>query len=116
MACAVQIQRKKAGGRDLEGIASPRKNKDGSIGEFFTNGTDFSSAYTDSGFVYVDCEHGQAQRDEPGPDDVLCFVDWKAAKMDGTSVFVERVLNRRNRYVQFLEEMIDAGMLGNSSE
>lgn len=104
------------GGRDLEGIASPRKNRDGSAGEFFTKATDFSSAYTQTGVLYVDWEHGQAPADEPGKDDVLGFVDWKSARIDDRGVFVERVLNRRNRYVQFLEELIDAGMIGNSSE
>lgn len=104
------------GGRDLEGIVSTRKNKDGSAGEYFTKATDFASPYTDTGMLYVDWEHGQAPADEPGPDDVLGYVDWKSAKIDERGVFVERVLNRRNRYVSFLEELIDAGMLGNSSE
>ena len=104
------------GGRDLEGIASPRKNRDGSTGEYFTKATEFDSAYTDIGFLYVDWEHGQAPYDEPQKDDVLGYVDWKSARIDERGVFVERVLNRRNRYVQFLSELIDAGLIGNSSE
>jgi hypothetical protein len=66
--------------------------------------------------VAIDWEHGMAPADEPGPDDLLGRVDWKSARIDEKGLFVERVLNRRNRYVQFLEELIDAGLIGNSSE
>lgn len=104
------------GGRDLEGIASPRTNPDGSTGEYFTKSTEFDSSYTSMDLVAVDWEHGMAPEDEPGPDDVLGKVDWKTAKIDDKGLFVERVLNRRNRYVQYLEELIDAGLIGNSSE
>lgn len=104
------------GGRDLEGIASPRKNKDGTTGEFFTKATVLDSPYTNLDLVAVDWEHGIAPRGEPGPDDVLGRVDWKSARVDERGVFVERVLDRRNRYVQYLEALIDAGLIGNSTE
>lgn len=104
------------GGRDLEGIANNRRNADGSRGEFFSPRTDFKSAYTDIGVLYVDWEHGAAPAGEPDADDVLGFVDWKTARIDDKGLFVERVLNRRNRYVRFLEELIEEGLIGNSTE
>lgn len=104
------------GGRDLEGIASPRKNPDGSRGEFFTKSTKFDSPYTDLGFLYVDWEHGMAPDDEPDADEPLGYVDWKSAKIDDKGLFVERVLNRRNRYIQFIEDLFDEGIFGASSE
>jgi 2'-5' RNA ligase len=103
------------GGRDLEGIASTRKNKDGSIGEYFTKSTAFASPYTDVGVLYVDWEHGIGQDGIAG-DDVLGYVDWKSARMDEKGLWVERILNRKNRYVQWLEDLIEAGAIGTSSE
>ncbi|SFB74251.1 hypothetical protein SAMN05216344_102176 [Polaromonas sp. OV174] len=92
------------GGRDL-------------VGEFFTKSTAFESNYTDIGTLYVDFEHG-LDPDGLGIDDsnVLGVVDWKSAKVDEKGIFVHRVLNRRAKYVDFLSELLDAGMLGNSSE
>ena len=92
------------GGRDL-------------TGEFFTLETEIESAYTKSGILHVDFEHG-LDPDEVGMDahQVLGYVDWKTAKVDETGVFVERVLNRQARYMARLETLIDAGMVGNSSE
>ena len=92
------------GGRDL-------------TGEFFTPETQIESAYTKSGILHVDFEHG-LDPDELGMDahQVLGYVDWKTAKVDETGVFVERVLNRQARYMARLETLIDAGMVGNSSE
>jgi len=104
------------GGRDLEGIASPRVNADGSFGEYFTKATKFDSPYTELDMVAIDWEHGVAPQDEPGRDDLLGRVDWKTAKIDDKGLFVERVLNRRNQYVQFLEELIKLGLIGTSSE
>lgn len=101
------------GGRDLEGILSPRRNADGSAGEYFTKSTIFDSQYTETDLLAVDWEHGQG---ELGKDDVLGRVDWKTARIDERGLFVERVLNRRNRYVQYLEELIEAGLIANSSE
>lgn len=92
------------GGRDL-------------TGEFFTPATVIESAYTKSGMLHVDFEHGQ-DPDRAGMDShqVLGYVDWKTAKVDDTGVFVERVLNRQARYMARLETLIEAGMVGNSSE
>jgi hypothetical protein len=92
------------GGRDL-------------VGEYFTKSTQFESPYTDIGAMYVDFEHG-ADPDGLGIDDnsVLGLVDWKSAKVDEKGVFVERVLNRRAQYVDYLSELIDAGVMGTSSE
>lgn len=104
------------GGRDLEGLASHRRNLDGSIGEFFTAKTIFESPYTQADIIAVDWEHGYAPAGEPGADDVLGRVDWKTAVADEKGLFVERVLNRRNKYVQFLEALIQAGLIGSSTE
>ena len=101
------------GGRDLEGVLSPRRNQDGSAGEYFTKSTAFDSQYTDVDLLAVDWEHGHG---ELGKDEVLGRVDWKTARIDDKGLFVERVLNRRNRYVKYLEELIEAGLIGNSSE
>ena len=101
------------GGRDLEGVLSPHRNQDGSAGEYFTKSTAFDSQYTETDLLAVDWEHGQG---ELGKDDVLGRVDWKTARIDERGLFVERVLNRRNRYVQYLEELIEAGLIANSSE
>jgi len=104
------------GGRDLEGIASPRKNADGSSGQWFTEATKLESAYTTTGQLYVDWEHGRDSDDAPGRDDVLGYVDWSTAKADGKGVWVERALNRHTTYMRFLRQLIDAGILGSSSE
>ncbi|MEP6587499.1 MAG: hypothetical protein ABJA84_01920 [Polaromonas sp.] len=87
------------------------------VGEFFTKSTRFDSGYTDLGMLYVDFEHG-ADPDGVGMDDaeVLGYIDWKSAKADDTGIFVERVLNRRAKYMDYLAQMIDAGIVGNSSE
>lgn len=85
--------------------------------EFFTAKTDFESAYTRSGFLHLDWEHGLADdRHEPGRDDVLGFVDWKTAKVDDNGLFVERVLSRSARYAREILELIQAGVIGSSSE
>ncbi len=86
-------------------------------GEFFTKNTEIKSAYTDLGLLYVDFEHG-FDVDDTGNDEnnVLGVVDWKTAKIDDKGVFVERVLSRRSEYVQFLEELINAGVIGTSSQ
>lgn len=101
------------GGRDLEGIGSNRVNPDGTKGEYFHPDVDLKSAYTDNGQLYVDWEHGLDVLDQ---DEVLGFVDWKTARKDERGWFVERVLNRHSKYVQWLEELIEAGIIGNSTE
>lgn len=91
------------GGRDL-------------VNEYFTKNTAFKSNYTDIGMLYVDFEHG-LDPDAIGNDasNVLGVVDWKSAKVDETGIFVERILNRRASYMDFLSELIDAGLIGTSS-
>ena len=101
------------GGRDLEGVASAQVNRDGSKGEYFTPDTDLESEYTKSA-VFVDWEHGQD--DEPDGGQVLGVVDWKTARKDERGVWVERILNRRSKYVKWMEELIDAGIIGSSTE
>ncbi len=104
-------------GKDLEGIASRKKNKDGSIGESFSKAVDVESSYTATGSIYVDWEHGQdPDRIGANADEVLGYVDWKTAKRDDTGIYVERVLNRRAKYMTWLEELIKAGLVGNSTE
>ena len=46
---------------------------------------------------------------------VLGVVDWKSARVDDKGIYVERILDRRAGYMQFLEEMIKAGVVGTSS-
>ena len=107
------------GGRDLEGIASKRVNKDGSKGQYFTADTDFESQYTKTGQLYVDWEHGregEIDPDAPKKSDVLGFVDWATAKKDAIGLWVERVLDRRNKYMKYLETLIREGLIGNSIE
>jgi hypothetical protein len=95
------------GGKDLEG-------------EHFTSGTDLESSYTKTGVLYVDWEHGLGQKVDgkasPGPDDVLGYVDWSTRKTDDLGVWVERVLDRRNQYVKYIETLIEAGLIANSTE
>jgi len=92
------------GGRDL-------------TGEFFTKGTNFQSNYTDLGVMYVDFEHGRDAEDAGNSaDNVLGVVDWKSAKVDDKGIFVERVLTRRAKYVEYLAQLIEAGVMGTSSE
>ncbi|MEY2653558.1 MAG: hypothetical protein RLZZ524_586, partial [Pseudomonadota bacterium] len=98
----------------LEGTVSPRKNADGSVGEYFTPDTTLESRFTKAGRLPVDWEHGRApEGEDPG---VIGYVDWLTAKADAVGVFVQRVLNRRSKYVQLLEQLIAAGMIGTSSE
>lgn len=105
------------GGRDLEGVVNGNTNSDGTRGEFFTKSTAFDSDYTAADAVIVDWEHGlQPEPDGPGADNPLGRVLWSTAKADGIGLWVKRVLNRRNKYVKMLEELIEAGLIGTSSE
>jgi HK97 family phage major capsid protein len=88
-------------------------------GEWFTPETEVESDYTRTGTLYEDFEHGLGKAiDGVGPDqeDILGRVDWATMKADNLGIWVERVLNRRNKYVQFLEPLIDAGLMGSSSQ
>lgn len=110
--------------RDLEGIGSRRTNPDGSIGEYFTAKTILDSAYTENNLVAQDWEHGEdsdadhpdPELKSPGRDDILGYVDWSTAKATKQGVWVERVLNKRNKYVQWLKQLIADGLIGTSSE
>ena len=104
-------------GKDLEGVGSPRVNPDGSKGEHFSQATDLESSYTKTGHLHVDWEHGQ-DPDNIGNDEdnILGYVDWKTAKRDDTGWYVERVLNRRNDYMKWLEGLIKEGLVGNSTQ
>ncbi len=107
------------GGRDLSGlVAYTDKNQDGSTGEFFTRNTELESPYTKSvGRLPIVWEHGvYVNEGEPGRHDVLGYVDWKTARADETGVFVQRVLDRRNRYIKMLEELVRQGLISTSSE
>lgn len=88
--------------------------------EYFTANTNFESSYTKSGVLYVDFEHGHGPEVDggigPDVDDVLGVVDWKTARKDSNGLWVERVLNRRNEYVEMLKPLIEAGLMGTSSE
>jgi len=105
--------------RDLSGILGVSPHKDG---EYFTAQTNFESDYTKAGTVCVDFDHGLnftgngTDLPAPGRDDILGHVDWSTAKADARGLWVERVLNRRNVYMQFLEKLIEAGLIGTSSE
>ena len=92
------------GGKDLDG-------------EHFTADTDLASQYTKAvGRLPVDWEHGQAPDGEPQRNDVLGYVDWSTAKKDSRGVFVERVLDRQAEYMQYIEELINDGVIATSSE
>ena len=109
------------GGRDLAGFGvvgntNPVfKNADGTNGEFFTKDTELESPFTAIGRLPVDWEHGM-QPEEIERDDVLGYVDWSSKRIDDHGVFVERVLNRRAKYVTWVEQLVKAGLLGTSSE
>jgi hypothetical protein len=93
------------GGQDLDG-------------EHFTPQTELESKYTKSGSLEIDWEHGTEIDGEAGPGrtDVLGWVDWKTAKKDERGVWVERVLSRSKQYVEWVKDLIDAGIIGTSSE
>jgi len=86
-------------------------------GEFFTEKTQLESSYTKSGLMHIDFEHGR-DPDGAGLDthEVMGYVDWKTAKFDENGVFVERVLNRQAKYMKHIERLIEAGVVGTSSQ
>lgn len=87
------------------------------VGETFTKDTRFESPYTKTGTLYVDWEHGfDPEGDGPKRDDVLGVVDWKTAKTDDIGLWVDRVLNRRAEYMEFIEPLIEEGLIGTSSQ
>jgi HK97 family phage major capsid protein len=106
------------GGRDLAAFrgvgdtVQARKNANGTAGEYFSEKTLLESEFTARGRLDVDWEHGDDVLPE---DEVLGYVDWKTAKKDERGWFVERALNRQKKYVQWLGELIKAGLVGTSS-
>lgn len=87
------------------------------VGERFTKSTDLESPYTKTGKLLVDFEHGR-DPDNIGNDksQVLGYVNWKTAQVVDDGVIVQRVLNRRHKYMKWLEPLIKAGIVGTSSE
>ena len=55
-------------------------------------------------------------KDGVKPGEYLGYVDWQTARKDEKGWWVERVLNRRSKYVQWLYDLIKAGLVGNSTE
>ncbi|MHB0922636.1 MAG: phage major capsid protein [Bellilinea sp.] len=98
--------------RDLEFLRKG-KNADGTLGEYFDPNVEVESDFTKKGLLEIDFEHGA---DFEVKNQVLGYVDWNTARRDDKGIFVERVLNRRNTYIQLLEELIEEGLIGNSSE
>jgi len=85
--------------------------------EYFTQDTQFESNYTRNNLLAVDWEHGvDFDTESPQRDDILGYVDWRTAKVDDRGLWVERVLSRRNEYMQFIEPLIEEGLVGTSSE
>jgi HK97 family phage major capsid protein len=105
------------GGRDLNFVVGG-PNPDKSLGTRFAADCEVDSEMTKAGRFPIGWEHGK-DPDEIGieqKEKALGFVDWSTAKRDEKGVFVERVLDRRQKYVQFVEELLDAGLIGTSSE
>ena len=103
---------------DLEGHGSNRVNPDGSKGEYFTPETKWTSPYTESGTLHVDWEHGGdvSTPELAGEHGILGYADVSTAKSDERGLFIERTLSRRNRYVDWLTDLIEAGKVGTSSQ
>lgn len=109
-------------GNDLESFQYPshepvKPNPDGSLGERFSKSVDISSDYLDADNLAVDWEHG---RDPDGmgndKDAILGRVDAKSIRRTDLGIWGERVLNRRHRYMQWIEPLIKAGLVGSSTE
>lgn len=91
------------GGRDL-------------AGEYFTRKTQFESPYTATGVLHEDFEHGMDVDGIGNNDDqVLGVANWRSAKVDDNGIYVERILNRRAEYMEYLAQLIDLGVMGSSS-
>lgn len=103
---------------DLEGHGSNRVNPDGSKGEYFTPETKWTSPYTESGTLHVDWEHGGdvSTPELAGEHGILGYADVSTAKSDERGLFIERTLSRRNKYVDWLTDLIEAGKVGTSSQ
>lgn len=87
------------------------------VGEFFTEKTKIESSYTKSGVLHVDFEHGLDHENlNLDENEIYGYVDWKTARTDERGVFVERVLNRHAKYMEHIEDLIEAGVMGTSSQ
>lgn len=86
--------------------------------EYFTKETDLESPYTKAGVLYLDWEHNTGVDGKLGPQsgDVLGVVDWSTKKADDVGVWVERVLDRRKKYVEAVLPLVERGLIGTSSE
>lgn len=103
------------GGRDLEFLQSG-PNPDKSLGTRFAPEVEVESEYTKAGKLPIGWEHGRDPDAVGVGNRALGWVDWSTATRDEKGVFVERVLNRREKYVQLVEDLIEAGLIGTSSE
>jgi HK97 family phage major capsid protein len=86
--------------------------------EWFTKNTQLESSYTQTGTLYVDWEHGHGKEIYgvgPDKDDVMGIVNWDTMKMDDMGIWVERVLDLRNKYMAFIEPLIEEKLIGTSS-
>lgn len=103
-------------GEQVDGFGTGSKNADGSAGEYFTKSTAIESVFTKGGSLPIGWEHGQPIHGEPTIPHGLGYVDWKTAEQDENGWLVERILDRRNRFVQAIEPLIKARQIGTSSE
>ncbi len=103
------------GGRDLNFVtAGP--NPDKSLGTRFADDVEVDSPLTQMGRLPIGWEHGKDPDEAGVGEKKLGYVDWSTARKDEKGWFVERVLDRREKYVQFVEDLIEAGLIGTSSE
>ena len=103
-------------GEEVDGFGTGNKNADGSTGEYFTEATEVESIFTKSGTLPIGWEHGEPIPGEPMIPHGLGYVDWKTAQRDANGWLVERILDRRNKFIQAIEPIIRARKIGTSSE
>lgn len=92
--------------------------------EYFSKATDWKSDYTEAlERIPMDWEHAR-QPDKYGPEgeisvpgvhDVIAWADMKTAEVDETGLWVERVLNRKSRYLKGVMTLLAAGKLATST-
>jgi HK97 family phage major capsid protein len=88
-------------------------------GEWFSDETDLESDYTKAvGRLALDFEHGLKVDgvQAPGSDDILGYTDWETAEKTEYGWLVQSMLDRRNKYVEAFEPLIQERMIGTSSE
>jgi len=93
--------------------------------EWFSPNTAWESDYTKSmERIPMDWEHGRApdndgcegRVDGPGRNDIIAYADMKTAYVDENGLWVERVLNRHGKYMNWVKTLLDAGVLATSTE